>query len=161
MSSCPALTVAESSVARPQSHRRHFSVTQLFSTPARWTRRSLSLCKQWSVAVVSSVWLLLVCKTMIGCVAAFDTYLTIKYAESLDIYEQNPLGRWLMGLDQGPVCETQQIAAFITAKFLGTLLVLIAIQGLAFWRVRVAGMVAMPVALAQLYLVAHLLFGEG
>jgi hypothetical protein len=79
----------------------------------------------------------------------------------LDIYEQNPLGRWLMGLDQGPICETQQVAAFITAKFLGTLLAMIAIQGLAYWRVRVAILVATPLACGQLYLALHLLFGDG
>ncbi len=128
---------------------------------SHYCQLSYQFAARWLVAVVSSVWMLLACKSVIGFVSAFDTYLTIKYAESLDIYEQNPLGRWLMGLDQGPVCETQQIAAFITAKFLGTLLVLITIQGLAFWRVRVACMVATPVAAAQLYLVAHLLFGEG
>ncbi len=161
MSNCPALSVVESSVALPQSQRPHFNSARLLSNLARWTRSSLRLAKKWTASVISSVWLLLACKTMIGCVSAFDTYLTIKYAESLDIYEQNPVGRWLMGLDHGPVCETQQIAAFITAKFLGTLLVLIAIQGLAFWRVRVAGLVAAPVALGQLYLVVHLLFGEG
>lgn len=110
---------------------------------------------------LSNVWVLLLCKAVIGAVSGFDTYLTIKYAVSLDVYEQNPIGRWLMGLDRGPICETQQIAAFITAKFIGTLLALIAIQGIAYWRVRVAGMVALPIALAQLCLVAVLIFGEG
>ena len=160
MSSCPAFTVAESSVALPSS-RRSLNVRPLVMSGCAWLRTGLSASQRGLVAAVSSVWLLLLSKTMIGCVSAFDTYLTIKYAESLDVYEQNPLGRWLMGLDQGPICETQQIAAFITAKFLGTLLALIAIQGLAFWRVRVAGLVATPLALAQLYLVVHLLLGDG
>lgn len=105
--------------------------------------------------------LLLACKSVIGLVSAFDTYLTIKYAVSLDVYEQNPLGRWLMGLDEGPVCDTQQIAAFITAKFIGTIIVLVSIQGIAFWRVHLATAVACPVALFQLGLVAHLLFNNG
>lgn len=161
MSSCPALSVSESSVSLPQTRRPLLNISQWTTRLTQWLLKRLSICKCLSVATLSNVWLLLVCKATIGCVAAFDTYLTIKYAESLDTYEQNPLGRWLMGLDQGPICETQQIAAFITAKFLGTLLVLIVIQGLAFWRVRVAGLVATPLALAQLYLVAHLLLGDG
>lgn len=161
MSSCPALSVAESSVSLPQSRRPLVDVSLWKRSLTRRLRRALAVCQRMSLVMLSNVWLLLVCKATIGCVAAFDTYLTIKFAGSLDVYEQNPLGRWLMGLDQGPICETQQIAAFITAKFLGTLLALIVIQGLAFWRVRVASLVATPLALAQLYLVAHLLLGDG
>ncbi len=93
----------------------------------------------------------LVCKATIGCVAAFDTYLSIKYAESLDVYEQNPLGRWLMGLDQGPICENATNRSLhhgqVSRNAAGT----DCIQGLAFWRVRVAGLVALPLAVGQLY----------
>ena len=52
-------------------------------------------------------------------------------------------------------------AAFITAKFLGTIFVLVALQGVAFWRVRLAGLVAIPLAAFQLSLVVHLLFAPG
>lgn len=161
MSSCPAISVTESASSLPQTRKPLLNVSQWTVRVTEWLRRGLSYCKCMAGVTLCNVWLLLACKATIGCVAAFDTYLTIKYAQSLDTYEQNPLGRWLMGLDQGPICETQQIAAFITAKFLGTLLALIVIQGLAFWRVRVAALVATPLALAQLYLVAHLLLGEG
>lgn len=111
--------------------------------------------------MLSSVWTLIACKAVIGCASAFDTYLTLKYATSLPTYEQNPIGRWLMGLDAGPEASTQQIAAFITAKFVGTVIVLLTIQGLAFWRLRLAGMVAVPVAAFQLLLVLHLMFVRG
>lgn len=161
MSSCPAFTVTESSVALPQTRKHSRNRLPTVVGILHAIRMSLEHVQRWGLAIVSSVWLLLMCKMLIGVVSAYDTYLTIKYAESLDIYEQNPLGRWLMGLDQGPVCETQQIAAFITAKFLGTILVLITLQGLAYWRLRVAGMVAIPVAAAQLYLVAFLILGDG
>ncbi len=109
--------------------------------------------------LLCNVWALMICKLIIGTVSAFDTYLTMKYVISLETYEQNPIGRWLMGLDSGPVCETQQIAAFITAKFVGTLLVLLAIQAVAYYRVRLATMIAIPVTGFQIYLASHLLFG--
>lgn len=161
MSSCPAISVAESSATVPQSRRFTNRSALTKAVIIRRGRAWLKELKRVALAVVSSVWVLLACKAVIACVAAFDTYLTIKYAQSLDVYEQNPLGRWLMGLDHGPICETQQIAAFITAKFLGTVVVLITIQGLAYWRVRLAGMVAMPVTAAQLYLLAFLMLGNG
>ena len=125
-----------------------------------WEAR-LRLVSKIAATLISNVWILLACKGIIGGASAFDTYLTIKYAESLDVYEQNPLGRWLMGLDQGPIADTQQIAAFITAKFLGTICVLLAIQGVAFWRVPLAGLIAVPIAACQMILVVHLLFAPG
>ncbi len=164
MSSCPAFTSLESTATLPALPNRSGWLSQ----PMGQARVVL----QWMVAQFKTLPEPLPgwdqqrldaheLQSADRAVSAFDTYLTIKYAESLDIYEQNPLGRWLMGLDQGPVCETQQIAAFITAKFVGTLLVLLVIQGLAYWRIRVAGLVATPIAMAQLYLVLHLVFGEG
>ena len=140
MSSCPVMTVSN-------------------SCPARGWESKWKLAKRLAAALACNVWILLVCKGIIGGASAFDTYLTIKYAGSLDTYEQNPLGRWLMGLDHGPVADTQQIAAFITAKFLGTICVLLAIQGVAFWRVPLAGVIAILIASFQLLLVAYLLFG--
>ena len=142
MSNCPTL-----SALTPRTWRR-------------WEARSRSAL-MWLVAGAGSVWMLLACKAVIGFTSAFDTYLTIKYAQSLDVYEQNPMGRWLMGLDLGPVADTQQIAAFVTAKFVGTLLVLMTIQGVAFWRLDLAGLIAVPVALVQLSLIVHLLFAPG
>lgn len=152
MASCPAVTSSHSSGVRPAGIQSAMNERRRAQAAVAW---------RWVVAGVTSVWMLMVCKAIIGGASAFDTYLTIKYAESLDVYEQNPVGRWLMGLDHGPVAQTQQIAAFITAKFLGTLLVLMAIQGVAYWRSRLAGLVAIPVAAFQLSLVAHLLFGPG
>ncbi|MFO1065784.1 MAG: hypothetical protein U0892_18130 [Pirellulales bacterium] len=135
------------------------SVASRTDTTRAW-KQVVERCQAVSVRWLANPWFLAVCKTVIGLVAAIDTYLTIKYAESLDIYEQNPIGRWLMGLDGGPICETQQIAAFITAKFLGTILVLVILQSLATWRARLGGAVALPVALFQLGLAYHLFFTE-
>lgn len=142
MSSCPAVSVTAASL-----------VERLAS--------GMQVAKQITATSLASVWTLLLCKAVIGSAAAFDTYLTLKYAESLNVYEQNPLGRWLMDLDHGPVASTQQIAAFITAKFIGTVFVLLTLHGVAFWRVRLAGMLAVPIAAFQLSLVVHLLFAHG
>lgn len=141
MSTCPAMTAAADS-------------------NAKWLARTHSL-RAAVLPLLCNVWTLLMCKGVIGCASAFDTYLTLKYAASLPVYEQNPIGRWLMGLDAGPEADTQQIAAFITAKFVGTVIVLLTIQGLAFWRLRLAGLVAVPVAAFQLLLVLHLVFVRG
>jgi hypothetical protein len=127
------------------------------SSPS-WKRWSALAATHWD-RWLASVWLLVACKLIIGGVSAFDTYLTIKYAASLDIYELNPLGRWMMGLDDGPVAGTQQIAAFIGGKFLGTVLVLLALELVASWRARLSGMLALPVALFQLILLVHLTYG--
>jgi hypothetical protein len=129
---------------------------------ARWNGRNASTmvvaARKLGPAALGNIWLLWLCKAVIACTSAFDTYLTIKYVDSLTTYEQNPVGRWLMGLDGGPVADTQQIAAFVTAKFLGTIIVLLTIQGLALWRLTLAGLVAFAVAIFQLLLTAHLLF---
>ena len=142
MSSCPAISTPTSGL-----------VGRLDAT-ARATR--------WLVvATLSNVWVLLGCKAIIACVSALDTYLTMKYVSSLYVYELNPIGRWLMDLDTGPDADTKQIAAFITAKFLGTMMVILTIQGLSYWRARWAGLIALSIAAFQLLLIGHLFFGEG
>lgn len=117
--------------------------------------------KRWTHWALCNFWILFCCKAIISSVAAFDIYLTIKYVSFLNVYERNPLGRWLMALDNGPEVETQQIAAFITVKFLGTILVILIIHGLASWRVDLAGLVAVSIAIFQLGLVYYLLFAYG
>ncbi len=104
-------------------------------------------------------WSLLVCKFLIGVVSAYDIYLTVKYVEYLGTYELNPVGRWLMHLDDGPECELKQVAGFITAKFAGNFLVLSVIEFLASWKRYLATAVAVPVVLFQLGLLFYLMFG--
>lgn len=103
---------------------------------------------------------LMLCKLVIGSVAAYDTYLTLKYSEYLHTYEQNPIGRWLLQLDNGPVCNLQQVAAFITAKVVGTLIVLIAIQMISAWRLKTGLLVALPVASFQICLAYYLTYWD-
>jgi hypothetical protein len=126
----------------------------------RWLMSRLS---NWTGLVfdgLANPWVLLMCKLTIGFVSAYDIFLTIKYVESLPSLELNPVGRWMMSLDQGPACELNQIAAFITGKFAGNFLVLCIIELMAKWRHRAAAVVALSVASIQLLLFAFLQFSD-
>ena len=123
---------------------------RMFSAADAHARLSSLVCNRWT---------LLVCKLLIGVVSAYDIYLTIKYVEYLGDYELNPVGRWLMGLDNGPSCELKQVAGFITAKFVGNFLVLCVIELVASWRHHLATAVAAPVVVFQMWLLYFLLYG--
>ena len=118
--------------------------------------RTLSLASD----ALGSVWGLLLCKFIIFVVSALDIYLTVKYVEYLPELELNPVGRWLLGCDNGPACKLQDAAAFITAKFAGNVLVLATIEMLALCRFRRVGFVAAAVALFQLMLGMFLLYAD-
>jgi hypothetical protein len=105
-------------------------------------------------------WTLLLCKLIIGVVSAYDIFLTIKYVESLPMMELNPIGRWLMMLDNQTTCQLSQIAAFIASKFAGNFLALCVIELLASWKPRMSTAVALSVALIQLWLLHFLVFGD-
>lgn len=117
------------------------------------TVRSFATCTlKLTNNILGSVWGLLACKCIILVVSALDIYLTVKYVEFLPQLELNPIGRWLLGLDNGPECKLQNAAAFITAKFAGNVLVLAIIEMLAHCRFRRVGFVAAAVALFQILL---------
>ncbi len=121
-------------------------------------RLSLSLfCNQLRL-LLNSAWCLMFCKAVILVVSAYDIYLTVKYVEFLPQMELNPLGRWFLGLDHGPTCCLQQAAAFITAKFTGNVLVVVAIELLASFGFRLVGIVAAAVAFFQVLLGFFLFF---
>lgn len=107
-----------------------------------------------------SAWLLLVCKLTIGAVSAYDIFLTIKYVKSLPNLELNPVGRWLMNLDTGPVCELDQVALFITVKFIGNFLTLAIIEMVGAWKQAHASLIAIVIATMQLGLLYYLIFGS-
>ena len=89
----------------------------------------------------------------IGMVAAYDTYLSIKFQETLRFQELNPIGRWLLEFDGGSV------AAFMGCKFLGTFIVLGVLQ-LLYVHWRLAGLtVASVLAGVQGVLALYLTFG--
>jgi hypothetical protein len=111
-------------------------------------------------SALGSVWGLLICKCIILVVSALDIYLTVKYVEFLPELELNPVGRWLLGFDNGPVCKLQNAAAFITAKFAGNVLVLAIIEMLAHCRFRKVGFVAASVAFFQILLGLFLCYAD-
>ena len=74
--------------------------------------------------------------------------------------ELNPIGRWLMQLDDGPACELKEIACFLTAKFAGNFIALSVIELLASWKRYVASAVAFPVAFCQLWLLYFLIIAD-
>ena len=81
------------------------------------------------VAAFVALWLL------IGMVAAYDAYLTVKYLHMLHRHELNPIGRWIMQLDwEEPVTDTAHVAAFLGYKFAGTVLVLGALSALYWYK---------------------------
>jgi len=99
-----------------------------------------------------------ICSLCIGLISAYDSYLTIKYFASLKALEINPVGRWMMGLDSGPIDGVSHIALFLGCKFAGTVIVLFVLQMIWFWRRRWSGVIALKVALFQLALLLMLLF---
>lgn len=119
-----------------------------------------SLCRAKKMSL-NSLWCLLFCKVIILVVSAYDIYLTVKYVEFLPQMELNPLGRWLMGLDRGTDCCLQHTAAFITAKFTGNVVVVVALELLASFGFRWVGIVAASVASFQFLLGCYLYFAEG
>ena len=92
-------------------------------------------------------------------VSAYDSYLTVMYVDSLQSLELNPVGRYMMGLDDPLTGCTPHIAVFLGCKFAGTILVLFVLQLLWVWRRQLSSMVAMKVAFAQTLLAFMLLFG--
>lgn len=99
-----------------------------------------------------------VCSLFIGLISAYDSYLTVKYVDFLQGLELNPIGRWLMGLDEPMMQESPQIALFLGCKFAGTVIVLFVLQMLWMWRRKLSGVVALKVAFAQFLLACVLLF---
>ena len=67
---------------------------------------------------------------VVGLVSAYDGYLTVRYQHMLHLFEENPVGRWIMDLDHGRVfnkdygyvVENQKVARFLGLKFAGTIL---------------------------------------
>jgi hypothetical protein len=102
---------------------------------------------QRELVLMASLWL------FIGCIAAYDVYLSIKYQAVLKFLELNPLGRWLMELDDGSV------AVFMGCKFLGTLLALGITQWLYLYRRRLGMAVTSALAGLQGVLGLYLAFG--
>jgi hypothetical protein len=89
---------------------------------------------------------------IIAAVAAYDVYLSIKLQASLYAMEENPLGRWLIELDNGDV------ALFMTAKMIGTTVVLLLLPALYRYRRRIGMATVGGLASMQASLFCYLTF---
>ena len=87
---------------------------------------------------------------IIGCVSAYDAFLTMKYRNELFEEEQNPLGRLLLFTNDGDP------ALFIGVKFLGTIMVLGILANLFHSRPQWGLAIAKGVAAFQMILLAYL-----
>jgi hypothetical protein len=93
---------------------------------------------------------------IIALVSIYDMYLTVKYAQYLKYMEQNPVGRWLMQLDQLKSGAIPDLTLFLSAKSVGTLLVLVILALLYHHRRRIGHPVAVGVTTFQVVLAWYL-----
>jgi hypothetical protein len=82
------------------------------------TRTSCVITRGWFPAL----WL------FIGLVSAIDTYLTIRFRDLMWQLEKNPMGRFLIALDDG------NVTVFIRVKAAGTVVVMSVLAGLYVYR---------------------------
>jgi hypothetical protein len=86
----------------------------------------------------------------IGLVSAFDAYLTVRFQESLQIHEVNPLARMLLQL------SGWDPALFIGVKFLCSMMVLGILTALHVADRRIGLVIATAIASFQLGLLGYL-----
>jgi hypothetical protein len=111
--------------------------------------------RHWRKSAISTATYLIV----IASVALYDILLTIQYWESLKQLEENPVGRWLMNLDQVDKVAASSVTLFVIVKSLGTLVVLLTVYTLIKRRGRIGHPIAVGVASFQLALATYLTFG--
>jgi hypothetical protein len=103
------------------------------------------------------------CFLAIASVAAYDIFLTLEYPISLHELELNPVGRWLMDLDNQPIrgigpTEPPNVLPFVCMKGLGTVIVLLTIGYLLRRYRRIGNPVAIGVASFQIGLACFLTY---
>jgi hypothetical protein len=92
-------------------------------------------------------------------VLIYDIMLTIRYAESLKQMEENPIGRWLMNLDDLKNNAMPNLALFLSLKGMGTVVVLITIYTLVRRLSRLGHPIATGVSFFQIGLAIYLTQG--
>jgi hypothetical protein len=154
MPACPADASIDLPLARrssggdylPQRHELMAPERSLRRVPAPlgWIADRLNFCQRM---IFPGLWL------FIGLVSAFDTYLTVKFQDSLEIEELNPLARMLLQLDGWDP------ALFIGVKFLGSVMVLGILAALHLSDRRIGLVIATAIASFQLGLLGYLVLG--
>jgi hypothetical protein len=92
----------------------------------------------------------------IGCVSLYDMILTVRYAGSLKYLEQNPIGRWIMGLDQLQHGCHPDLTVFLMAKGIGTVLVMASLCWILRRNARIGHPIGLGVSTFQLLLAMYL-----
>jgi len=134
---------------REMATRSDASTTKRSEIPSiEWEkryRRSLSSRMRRVFPVISMLGLSVYLIT-ISAVSIYDMALTIKYPFSLKELELNPVGRWMMSLDQIPCGGLPDLSYFLLAKFLGTWIVMSVLFWLVVRRARIGHLVGLGVA---------------
>lgn len=111
-------------------------------------RRSATIASSWLAGsqslIFPALWLL------IGAISAIDTYLTVKFRESLIFLESNPIANILLDLDEGDA------SLLIGFKFLGSIIALGILAALYFQNRRIGLMVSSGLACFQVGLLCYL-----
>ena len=87
----------------------------------------------------------------IWSVSMLDHYLTIKLSETINEYEKNPIGRFLLDADGG------NVALFMTLKMIGLWLICLVLIFLYKWRPKYAMISAFVLSTIQLALILYFL----
>jgi len=106
-----------------------------------------------------SNFLLTIYMVTIGAISLYDMVLTVRYSETLRQLELNPIGRWLVQLDQLPKNSLPDLTWFLAAKGLGTAIVLLVIFTITRRRARLGHPVGAGVSLCQIVLAMYLCYG--
>jgi hypothetical protein len=102
--------------------------------------------KKWLI-VYSLLWL------GIGLMSAYDTFWLVKNREVISLTEKNPLGTWLIELDQG------DISIFVATKFAGTIIAMGVLSLLYRCKRRWAWACIIPVFIIQVFVIYYVVYG--
>lgn len=90
---------------------------------------------------------------IIAVVSLYDTYLIVAYGDALRVMEQNPVGRWLLEVNN------YEVGVFVRSKLAGTLVVLTVLFAMYRARSRFVFPVSTSVASGQVMLFVYLTVG--
>ena len=96
--------------------------------------------------------LLNICSTIIVCISGIDIYWLSKNRDYIVTLEENPLGKYLLNVDNGDV------SLFILCKFLGTYVVIAILYYLKNNQIKYVPTIAITLAIAQVFLLFYLYY---
>jgi cytochrome b subunit of formate dehydrogenase len=86
----------------------------------------------------------------IGIISSVDIYWAIANQDMMMELEENPIGRYLIGVDDG------SIALFMSVKVAGTIIALGSLVFLYHWKQKYAWPIIITITLAQFFLLSYL-----